>query len=508
MLNRQCEDAEQTLVEKKKTRNVTGIAVATATISLFQNALTNLESSGSFVLPVTVRRELEPALSEVSSARKPIEAAFSNEMSRLEAECLGLFVSAVKSGRPALSDKMIETQFGAEFRSLLVAFPSAPESVAPGTNASSWTAGTTPAAGGATNAPPPPEFFAASGDAQQWLTVGYWNGAMRGVDVISIPVMQTAGVTNRTEQENAMTGKKSQLEYVSVFSLTPLPGLVYRLRRVRGQAPVDVLDWPSSRNAQQLVVRTTWSERFPCPHGFEIQAGIPTGDVRQATAAAAPPPSTDNAPRVLLSLGTTPTGASIVVDGKAITAAVTPCKLKLAAGTHAIRLSLPGYQDLWARNLDIQTNQAVQWTFTPDPRFARKTVSVPAAANRWVGAGITVGKGDTLVVYTEGKWSCATDRETIGPEGYPRDEKFAKYYSDPVQSPRQMPDNNYGALLMRIGEAQPSYVVGSRYKLVVPAPGAVSFDINEIQDPRVRKDNTGALTVTVIVMPPGTAPSP
>lgn len=509
ILAKRIEESELMLAERKKTRNVTGIAVATTAINMFQTAMTNLDLSGAFSLPASVRKELETTLSQAKDAAKPIEATFSNEMSRLEAVVLKQFISAVKAGHPELSDQAIASKYAVEFRGLLTAPVLAPAPApAAGTNALSSAAGSTNANVSATNQPPP-DIIAASGEGQEWITAGRWIGAMRGMDVISVPVMQAAGTTNRTEQFNSMSGKNSQLEYASVLSLSPNPGLVYRLKNVKGHIPVGVLEWPSAHNGHQLMVRTTPSERFPSMHGFELQVSVATGDVRRVLSAGQPSAaSSDNTPRALLSLVTTPSGASIAVDGKPVTVAVTPCKLKLALGAHAVRCSLPGYLDILAANLDVQSNQTFQGTFKADPRFARRAVSVPANAAKWVNAGISVSKGDTLVVYAEGTWSCTADHEAIGPEGYPKDQKYMRYYGDPMQYIPQAADINFGALLMRLGDSAPFYAVGSQFRLLITSSGGVSFDINEIQNQKLRKDNTGTLTVTAVVMPPGTAPKP
>ena len=509
ILAKRIEESELMLSEKRKTRNVTGIAVATTAINMFQTAMTNLDLSGAFSLPASVRKELETTLSQVKDAAKPIEATFSNEISRLEAEVLKQFISAVKGGHPELSDQAVESRYSKEFRSLLTApVPSPAPAPAASTNTLPSASGSTNANVSATNQPPP-DIIAASGEGQEWITAGRWIGAMRGMDVISIPVMQAAGTTNRTEQFNSMSGRNSELEYASVLSLPPKPELVYRLKNVKGHIPVGVLEWPSAHNGHQLMIRTTPSERFPSMHGFELQVSVATGDVRRILSAGQPSnAASDNTPRALLSLVTTPSGASIVVDGKPLTVAVTPCKLKLTLGSHSIRFSLPGYQDILAANLDVRSNQTFQGTFKADPRFARKTVSVPANAAKWTSSGISVSRGDTLVVYAEGTWSCTAEHEAIGPAGYPKDQKYMRYYGDPMQYIRQSTEIDYGALLMRIGDSAPYYAVGSQFKISITAPGSIWFDVNEIQNARFRKDNNGALTVTVIVMPPGTAPKP
>ena len=74
----------------------------------------------------------------------------------------------------------------------------------------------------------------------------------------------------------------------------------------------------------------------------------------------APPGPADSAPALrpspapgekgIIHLSTTPSGASIFVDGKFV--GQTPAKLRLSPGPHTIRLSLSGYPD-WSQDLEV-----------------------------------------------------------------------------------------------------------------------------------------------------------
>lgn len=506
ILERYRAESDDMLVEKKKTRNVTGIAVATAARHIFETALTNLAANGAVTLPANARREIEDTLAKCKKEVESVEQTSSETTSKAFTNHFDKFIAEVSVIRPGTTDlKWLETTF----RQLLATVPAAsasPPKIPPQTPAPTGT-GTNATVTVQENLP---EFFASSTEASNatWLTVGRWIGAMRGLDVISIPLTQMRIGTNASQQVNPMSGKASQLQYIASSAVPPAPDLNFRLKRLPGHLSVQLVEWPNERNGRNLVIRTMPSDRFPAMHGFDLQISVSTGDIQKviasaatasAVAASAPPP-------VLLSLSTSPPGAAIVVDGKPIASVITPCKLKMSPGAHALTMSLPGFVTYSSPTLQVVSNTTVNWYFKPDPRFARKTVSVPAAGLRWSSAGVTVLKGDMICVYAEGKWSCASTSATCGPAGYPKNEQNATLYADPTQSPRLFQDAEYGALLMRVGDSPTMYVVGSSARVISPAQGAVLLDINEMQDARLRKNNTGEVNATIIVVPKDLVP--
>lgn len=506
ILERYLADADDMLKEKKKTRNLTGIAVATTARYTFETALTNLSKEGKFALPADARRELQETIDNCKREVDAVEKTFAEAKSKAFTDHFNKFIAEVSAVRPGSPDpQWLESTF----RQLITTPIAAPSPTMKVTNQG-------PAPGGSgtntTVAAPEslPEFFAVSAEASNatWLTVGRWIGTMRGLDVISIPLAQMRIGTNKTEQLNPITGRMSQLQYISLTALPSTVALNFRLKRIPEHVAVQVMEWPSERNRQTLMIRTTASDRFPCIHGFDLQVSVPTGDVSKIIAAAATAAATvSNAPPpVILSLSTTPQGASIIVDGKAIESVVTPCKLRLSQSIHALTMTLPGFAEYRSQSLQTTSNLTVNWFFKPDPRFARATIPVAAAAERWTSASISALKGDLICVYAEGKWACASGGAKCDPSGYPKNDQNMNLYADPTQSPRLVQETEYGALLMRIGDSPSILTVGSSARIAAPAQGGIFFDINEVQDKRLRKDNTGQLSVTVIVIPKALAP--
>jgi hypothetical protein len=287
------------------------------------------------------------------------------------------------------------------------------------------------------------------------------------------------------------------------------PGMVFRIKRVGDRQGVDVLEWPTPGNNGTLTVRVRASGHGLSLHAFELQVAAPGQDLAAIFAGAAieggsGPPQ----PPVQASIFTKPAGASVAVDGNLIANAHTPCRIPLQRGRHAIDLSLAGYSPAHLTNLSFTADQTINWVFQPDPRTLRKSFAVSATADRWVSEGVRVNKGDIVTVEAEGAWACGSGKEVCDANGYPNNKTFAVYYKDPDTHRRQMPDANYGALLMRIGADGPSVLAGTSLRYLAPDAGLLYFDINEGTGNRYRQDNAGTVVVRLTVAPPAPASAP
>ncbi len=180
----------------------------------------------------------------------------------------------------------------------------------------------------------------------------------------------------------------------------------------------------------------------------------------------------------------------------------TPCVLDVPAGAHTVRLALAGYLDVAATNLDLRQDRALSWVFREDPRVIRKTLAVDAKG-KWMPAGVRVAKGDRVIMRASGTWVCGSRGEECGPEGYTNDERSAHYYAGPESAPRQAPDLNYGALIVKTAEHAYPRGVGVASTFVADDEARLLFDINELADASLRRDNRGRMQVQVMVLPGG-----
>jgi hypothetical protein len=709
LLQQRLDEAAQWLKERKKTRNVTGIAVATTAWDIFESARTNLEASGSFELPPKVRRELEPTVAEFKAARQKVEADFSNTKARIRKEHLDRFTSALCAVDPNLSGPEHEAAIAERFDAMAGSAGRPPSAGTAGTNAASAKGGVV---AGVTNVQTAgavaelPSIMGSSGNAEQWVTVGQWSGTMFGVDVISIPLMDMRQGTNTQTHFNPISGQNSTWVYSAAQALKPTPGLVFRLKRVADRGGVESLEWPSGGNEQALVVRIpppgkmdslpafelqaglpggnvstafagpedlskvvpgaadpsvpgstneaaivgggegpasggtagtntepvvvdpSWAIVSPVkvagaadesspimgssgaaeqwvtvgqwsgtlsgedvvniplmdmkpgtntrdyfspisgrnsrwiyvaglslkpatglvfrlkrvvdrdgveavewpserngyamdvrtpPHGsagrlpaFELQVGLTGGDVGAMFAGTVVEPTDSSKPRPLVSLTlqTVPPGAAVWLDGAPMREVWTPCRVRVPVGAHAFRLTLPGYLPLTVSNQNFTADKVLKWSFQPDSRVSRKTLTVSAGASGWVEGGVRVAKGDTLVIEVEGSWSCASGKESVDAGGYPNNDKYFRYYMGNASPVRQFSGANYGALLMKIGEKNRPIAVGRSLRLSVSDSGPLFFDINETISGKLRQDNAGALVLRLTLMPGDATGSP
>jgi hypothetical protein len=516
ILKRFIDQAEDMLKEKKKVRNIKGVAIANAAKELFESALTNLETRQQLELPEKVRRELEPMLAEFKSATAPFETEYSNALARLDAAHYARFVELVAKAKPSAVVPAEQEKLKAKFAEF-VQTTTAPAATGTDTNAPAATTNPPPAEttnesefAAATNVatgavPLPPGIMAASGEATNWVTVARWTGQMMGMDVVNIPVVGREGSVP-SEQFNMMSGENSKLLFKSLHTLPPQEGYVYRLKRIPSMDPVTVLEWPRPQNDYSLTIRTSASTKYPCPNGFELQVSLPEAELMALFPSARQETVGDtNAPPVSVQIDTEPTGAVVYVDNVAYRDGDgfrrTPCELKLLPGRHAVHVALPGYLDMGVPNFNFETNTSFTWRFKLDPRATRKVIKV-SSVTPWTSTGIKIDKGDLVIIDASGTWSCGVKKETCGPEGYsPRSQQFYHYYLSPESSPRQLPGADYGALLMKVGDSGAPRAVGKKLKLIAKEDGLVYFDINEVTDNRLRRDNAGAMEVQVLVAP-------
>jgi hypothetical protein len=515
LLKRYRDDAEAQYKEREAARNIRGMAVATAAKMMFAEATAELDAKKEFALPDKVRRELEPTLEKFRAEQARIESEYERGVAPIEDTHFARFCEAAAPHLKAAADP---AALRARFRELLRGSPPPPK---PGTEPSPPAATNVPAeavasnlVAAATNEAPTFGVFALSGTGDQWVAVARWTGQMMGMDVIRIPVMRQSNAVETT-QFNLMSGRDSTLKFEPLYVLPLRPDFIYRLKQLPDMEAVTVLEWPRPENDYVLVIRTQTSSRFPCPHGFEIQVSLPGAEMRTIF-----PPSAFEAAEglaapsnwVTFAVQTMPSGAVVFVDGVLSrnpygAACRTPCEIKVAPGVYNVRLALPGYLDMNATRFNLDTNRLFQWVFRPDVRVVRRDIKV-SSSGRWTATGVKIAVGDRLTLQADGQWSCGSKKEKCGPGGYPSGKQFYHYYLTPAAGPRQAPGVNYGALLLRIGEKGAMRAVGESLRFTADADGMLYFDINETDDGRARLDNSGALDVRLLVMPPAMAPPP
>jgi len=119
---------------------------------------------------------------------------------------------------------------------------------------------------------------------------------------------------------------------------------------------------------------------------------------------------------------------------------------------------------------------------------------VPANSSDWVQTGVSVLKGDSLLLVAAGKAQYDSQGRTFGPDG------------DSQHPSAKSPDPSFvfsgaiaGALLIKVGDTVHGIGSGGA-PWIVPADGQVSFIFNDTDKASEYKNNTGGYDVSFVVL--------
>ena len=458
------------LAERRRAGNVRGMAVATAALEMLNTARSALAEGKPVPWPETPRRELVEPLGKIRAGLDGIEQSYARKIEDARAKHREEFAKALAAAGADMTEDSMDRFFDP-----WISGQPMPDPARRGAGAPDPT-GEPPAPGR-----PPPEIFAESGFGAQWKPLARWTARMAGPDVISIPVFDRP--TESGSQVNPLTRESSSWTYES---LSPLPPGVYvfRLKRMDDHLPVQVLSWPRNETEGALSVRTPNASQWPARVGFEIQYAR-TGDL------------------IAVPVVTEPAGATIWVNGELYREGgedqLTPCVLRLPAGTYEIRLRADGFQEAGSADMEIRPGVRMAVRLKPSSTSEPITLRIDPRA-MWAHSGVSVRKGDRVRIAAEGEWA-ANSKDACGPDGYPNTLEYSHLYLEPRNSPRQIRDRAYGMLIGRIGDGKP-FAVGSKGSFASPADGPLAFDINEIDMAERRRDNRGQLSVTITIIRP------
>lgn len=447
---------------RRRAGNVRGMAVADAAVDIFRAAAEAQAAGRAVEWPASPRRELAEPIRVIREKLSAVEARRDKALGEVEARHRAAFLDALRKADATRAEN--EQEADRLFRA--------------------WLAGESPDAPPKTEDPnvdtPPAarEFFAESGPGVEWTPLARWTADMMGPDILDIPVFDRESGQGR--QLNPMTTRESTWSYEALKTIPP-GSYAFRLRRMEDRHTVDVLSWPRPEPGGALKIRTRHHSELPARHGFELQYA-PSGAL------------------VSIPVRTDPPGARVFVNGQPYGGGGrefrTPGMMKLPEGTYALRLTVAGRQDVNAPVFEVKPGVRIEVRLPPLPGTEPVRLRVDAQAV-WRDSGIRVSRGDRIRIEASGEWSAARGA-MCGPDGYPNTPEFGRFYLDPRNSPRQLRDQPYGRLLLRVGD-EPPVPIGARRLFAAPADGTLRFDINETDNPAQRRDNSGVLNVEVVV---------
>ena len=444
LVERNLEDARERLTEQKRTRNVTGMAVAGKAVRIFENCLDQVEKEGNFDIPEKVRRELMETIEQLRGRKTSIRAEYDKAIAELEASSLNRFTALTAPGEEPSDMGKMKTLF----RDFLV---NAPSTNADEKAASDHSGMGMPSSGEEETRKQPsgtpddtaPDVIASSGEADAWLLFARWHATVSGMEVVNVPIAGRAEA-EKESHFSPMTESEVETRYEAIQEINPTTGSVFRVKSIAGKNPADVLRWPSAGNNWTMQFRVRPGNNIPSEHAIELQ--VNRSDVQ-------PPLPREKLP---------------VLPGDAQEKEPSPeeAQSKPKKLSHA---SAPGEY---------------------------KVIVVMARAG-WRFSGVSVKKGDFLKTSVSGLWNCGSRGEKTDAEGYPNDDRFRHYYRGAAAVKRQLESANYGALLIRIGEKGRLGAIGTKASMISPQDGILYFDVNEATDAQSRLDNNGSLTVHI-----------
>lgn len=356
-IKRYQDEAAEMLKEKRKTRNTTGIAIATAAISIFATALSDLNATGTFEIPQKVRRELESTIAEFNTGRALIDSNAANEQAKVLKQFSDEFAAQCQKLSPALTSPEARVKMDERFQARIKESSAPPQkNVAAGTSAGS----PTPPGGSGTNvtteAAATPT-MAESGESPTWITVGTLTAKINSMEVLEIPLAEMRMGTNSIMKNSVMSETTMEIIFVATVTNFANPGIQYRLLRIPKFNDLSIMDWPADSNGYHLNLRTPSPDRIPFPVGFELQVSSLDKPGKKKIPAAKR--------TITLTVRSTPPRAAIYIDGALQPDTVTPSTLQLPVGPHDFRLTLAGYPDLNVTNYNFTINREINWTFKP-----------------------------------------------------------------------------------------------------------------------------------------------
>jgi len=357
-IQRYLDEAEEMLKEKRKTRNTIGIAIATTSKGIFETALSNLTTTGTFEIPVKVRRELETTTAEFSTGRTLLETSLAGKKSALFKQYSDEFAAQILAVSPALTSPEARAKIDDRFKTM-AEDKAPPRPLKPDGTVSN-------APGAVTGALAP--ILEESGSADSWMTAGILTTSVRTMEVIELSLADMHPGTNVMKQYNPISESSTEINYVATQTNVMNPAMVYRLKRITDYGGVTVMEWPKAANGFRLTARTPNPEKGSCPVGFEFQIAIPgqnVADTLNARPGATSPRPKSAARTITLTVKSTPPRAAVLIDDIAVPNTFTPCSLPIPVGPHRFQLSLPGYKDLIVTNYVFTADRQINWTFKP-----------------------------------------------------------------------------------------------------------------------------------------------
>ena len=465
LIDDQLEGARQGLAKAKVSDNITATASGTAAVKIFTAVKASFEKDGSYLVTGTVRRDLENSVDEFRRNAQAIEERQADAIKGLNKTFAAKLGEVLARQKTPVSDE-------AKLLDLWTPLLQATTAAAPAdvSSTAAATPGTTPAAGPTSTAgtntaavlPGASAVLESHGDAANWTPLMKLDATVH--DALEVVSVSIAGISAPKSFDGmGGMGNPWQVQATPYQELNPGAATpAFRIQSAPPYKPLEVAAWPDARNAWTIDLRAKTS-KIPSRHVVILETDAAA--CKPLTAGGAPAP--------------TPSPAAPATSTPSATS-TPPATTAPSVTTAHSDGSAPMVKARGESPLDV-------------------TIPVSAASADWTPTGVRVRKGKQVHVTGSGTWSCGSDGEMVDANGYPNNDTYFKYYTDPLQNPRIFPKGNYGQLIARILPEGEVAAIGRQGTFTAAADGEVALTINEAVN--ARKDNRGKVSARVMVDP-------
>jgi hypothetical protein len=510
VIDNRLERAREGLAKAKLSGNPTATGAGTAAVKIFTEVQASFEKGGSYAVPGKVRSDLESTVEEFQQELRDVEEKQAVELRKWnQTFSRKLGEELAKQSAPVTDEAKLQQLW----RKL----------VQDGGGGSGGTgvagAATKPAA---TAAPPATAaVLQAQGESTTWTPLVKLEATVRdAIEVVTVPLK---GITFPKEVSGkGGMGNPWQVQVTPYQELVPGNATpAWRILSVPPALPMDVAAWPDANNGWTIELRAK-AAKIPSRHvvilevdaaATRVAAGgtpVPASTVPVSAGGASAPtgrgtPAVATEPsvaKVKVRFESRPEGATVQVNNQVLQEQeqpmLTPFDYTLPASPVDLVFRKRGFLDGALKQVTPVAGQSLRVTLLEAPNTADVTSKFEANASAdWTAMRVRIKKGNQVRVTASGTWSCGSGGEMVDAGGYPNDDTYFKYYSDPMQHPRLHNHANYGQLLARVLPDGAIVPLGRQGSFVAATDGELALAINEPATARL--DNRGTLKVRMLV---------
>ncbi len=282
LLTRELEEHQRRLQQARIAGNTTRQVDASQAVKLFETALAELETGGSFSFPERVRPALERTIDLCNKALRSEDETRAAAIRRLDGDFAAkLQPLLLEAGELIAEPELLR----ARWQEVLHYEPPAAAAAAIDDEADAGAGSAAARNLGATD----DEVLESRGEAARWVPLARIGVAVNAMEIIPLPLFDLDKRTTRAG-DGLQSGAAWQAAVTPFLNLAQpeeqLPAL--RTRSIPGMFPLEIAEWPSRRNNWRLEVRARARHVTPSRHGILLEVDAAAGGRRLSQGAGQP----------------------------------------------------------------------------------------------------------------------------------------------------------------------------------------------------------------------------